>query len=204
VGSIIHAFIQHYIEHHQGRIPSNAPDKEKHSLLALQLLERLPLFSEAKLDEILDIRKELESPLIHFRKTMINLSEQIKSEPWSEDFSYDVEKIFHKDVAPSVAEIEEITKTNKSLLSILNRALTKPLASGGILALALSQVSALPNLASFALAGSGAAAAIGTGISIMHDIAEEQRKLEQNQFYFYYRLKTLSKLVSRIHPLVAG
>lgn len=40
--------------------------RSKHSGLAANLLERLPLFDDASIDELLDIRRELERPLVRF------------------------------------------------------------------------------------------------------------------------------------------
>jgi hypothetical protein len=46
----------------------------KEAGLAAELFKRLPLFEEASIDEILDIRRELERPLVRFRSAMIGFS----------------------------------------------------------------------------------------------------------------------------------
>jgi hypothetical protein len=51
----------------------SAVARGRHSALASDLLQRLPLFEKATVQEILDIRRELEDPLVRFRSAVIAL-----------------------------------------------------------------------------------------------------------------------------------
>jgi hypothetical protein len=159
----------------------------KHCGLASRLLERLPLFDEASVSEILDIRRELEVALVRFRSVMIKFSEQIKTAAWDADFSFEAEQVFQRDVEPAILDIEEAVRSNKYLASLTRKLLDKPLIipGGSVLGLAMSQLGAMPQVI---------AQALGVGIAsgaVAYDAYEEwkQKKqtTEQNQLFFYYR-----------------
>jgi hypothetical protein len=95
--------------------------------LAGHLLARLPSFEQASIDEIIDIRTELDNPLTRFRGAVIKFSDQIRSASWDQDFTSDAETVFHKEVKPSVLEIEEAIKSNRYLDSLLRKFVDKPL-----------------------------------------------------------------------------
>ncbi len=86
----------------------------RHSGLASDLLRHLPLFEKATVKEILDIRRELENPLLHFRGAVIGMSEDIRSAAWDADFPSDADKEFRKVVKPAILEIEEAVQENGS------------------------------------------------------------------------------------------
>jgi hypothetical protein len=161
-------------------------ERGKHSGLAGHLLQRLPLFEQASIDEILDIRRELNRYLTRFRKAIIEFSEAIKTESWDKDFPSEADKVFYRDVAPAVLDIEEAVKSNKYLMSLARKFADKPLIlpSGAVLSVVMSQLSALP-----------AGIVQGLGITtasalIVYDTYNEwkQKKqaIERNYLYFYY------------------
>jgi hypothetical protein len=158
----------------------------KHCGLAARLLERLPLFDEASISEILDIRRELEIPLIRFRSKMIEFSGKIKTAAWDEDFSFEAEQVFQRDIEPTILDIEEAVRSNKYLVTLTRKLYDKSLTitGGSALALLMSKTS-IPDIVSQSL-GVG----IPVGV-IVYDTykewQEKQRTSEQNQLYFYYR-----------------
>jgi hypothetical protein len=100
----------------------------------------------------------------------------------------EAELIITRDVAPAVAAIEESVSENR-LSTALARALSdKPyaLASGTVLSLLISQVSALPDVVGAAL--SGTAALAPAAYDALERWKERQRAVEQHQLYFYYRV----------------
>jgi len=161
----------------------------KHSGLAANLLERLPLFDDAPIDELLDIRQELERPLIRFRGAMIRFSENIKNAAWDEDFSSEAELVFRRDVEPAILDIEDAVKSHSYLATLTRKFVDKPLtiASGSALALLMSQLSALPHIISEALP-------IGvTSAAVAYDAYKEWQQnneaVEKNCLFFYYKAK---------------
>jgi hypothetical protein len=155
------------------------------------LFERLPLFDQATVNEILDIRRELETPLTRFRSSIIRFSDSIRTAAWDEDFSFEADQIFQRDVQPAVLDLEEAVKTNKYLIALLRKVVDKPLTipSASALGILMSKLSALPDIASQAF---GLASASGLlAYDAYKDWLKDKRKIEENQLYFYYKAGTL-------------
>jgi hypothetical protein len=162
-------------------------DRGKHSGLAGHLLQRLPLFDQASIDEILDIRQELDRPLVRFRGAIVKFSQDIESAHWDKDFASDAEQVFYRDVAPAILDIEEAVKSNRLLTVILRRFVDKPmtLVQGSLLSIVLSQVSQLPEEI---VLGLGVAASSAAVVYDAYREWEEKRKeVEKNQLYFYHQ-----------------
>jgi hypothetical protein len=67
-------------------VPLNtSASRAKQVGLSSNLLNRLPSFYNASVDEIVDIRKELDKPLVHFRSAIIKFSKEIESSSWERD-----------------------------------------------------------------------------------------------------------------------
>jgi hypothetical protein len=161
-------------------------ERGKQTELARYLLERLPLFEQASVDQILDIRKELDKPLARFRGAIIKYSEDIKSTPWGNDFPPEADKIYLRDVKPALLDMEEDIQSNKFLATLVRKLAEKPavLPTGSLFSIAISQFSSLPK---------ELAASLGIGLAsaslIYEAYAEWARKnqaIEQNKLYFYY------------------
>ncbi|MBV9468664.1 MAG: hypothetical protein JO316_01575 [Abitibacteriaceae bacterium] len=171
-------------------------DRAKPVGLAADLMERLPTFDDASVDEILDIRKELDKPLVRFRGAMVKFSRDMKSAAWSEDFPLAAEEVFRAEVQPAVAEIEDSVASNKWLYELGGLLPEKPLSipTGGALGAGLSGLSHLPALASVSI---GAAVGLGVmAIDSRRKWAEKQKTIESNQLFFYYKA---SKMLSNKH-----
>lgn len=80
--------------------------------LVADLFDRLPVF-DIKMDELLDLRSELQKPLIHFRAKMLNLSKNIETASWDKDFEYDVQDTVQTEIEPALSEIEDKLKSNE-------------------------------------------------------------------------------------------
>lgn len=91
-----------------------------HAGLATNILQTLPTLEAASIDEILDFKKELQGPLVNFRSAMYFFSEEVKSRPWDKDFQYECLKIYGKEVAPRVEELNELA-SDTSVLKNMGR-----------------------------------------------------------------------------------
>lgn len=168
--------------------PDHAKERGKHVALASEVLRKLPLFELATIDEVRDIRRELDSPLTRFRAAMIKFSRDIERAGWDRDFEVDAERVFLEEVAPAVASIEDAVQSNKYLRELIPALSEKPLSvASGFLVVMLSQMSELPTIL---------AKALGLGVtttSVLFQahktISERKISLEQNQLYFYYAAK---------------
>jgi hypothetical protein len=166
----------------------------KQALLAGNLLNRLPLFEEASVDEIIDIRKELAKPLVNFRRVIIDFSREMKNASWDKDFPIEADQVFHSKIAPAVLEIEQSVQESRSLANFGARLLTKPIVvTGSTLAVVISQAVALPEIAATSFALGGLAAAATSTLLEYREIQKERLKLEQNHLFFYYRAGEILK-----------
>lgn len=184
---LTNTFIRRAITENEIGVQEANINRARQIQLAAFVMERLPSFDRASLDEILDIRKELERPLVRFRAAMMKFSQDVRSAPWDKEFEIDAEQVFHTEVEPAVLDIEDAVKTNSYLASLArkftDRSLT--LTAGSGLALLMSQLSALPHYVTQTL-GVGAASA-AMAYDAYKEWKEKELKAEQNHLFFYYR-----------------
>ena len=147
------------------------------------LLNRLPEFEKASIDEVLDIRRELERPLKRFRGKLSKLSADFTNASWDEDFVHDVERCVREDIKPEIEEIRDAVESN-SYMAQLNSRLTDSVTKVGMQTLSLSLLS---QSASALLLG-GVIAAGSAAYKASRDFEEAQAEVESNSLYFYYRL----------------
>ena len=146
----------------------------------------MPLFEAAPVDEILDIRWELERPLVRFRGAVARFSDGTHAAGWeAEELVGDVKKVFVQEVEPTVIEIEEAVRENCFLgRLVLGMTEPSPWAAGGTLDRAAYNLASLPELASLAVGG-GISLAAGVRKAYL-DWREGQREVEKKELFFYY------------------
>lgn len=167
-------------------------NRAKQAGLSSGLFSRLPLFDEASINEVIDIRKELDRPLKRFRAGVVGFSKDIENAPWNKEFSQEVEQIFVERVEPAVLEIEDAYKSSKPLLDFVTRSLTHPgTVTTSALGIALSHSSQFPQL----FAALSAVLGISLGANeAFKKYRQEKQEIEKSQLYFYYRVgKSLSQ-----------
>ena len=168
----------------------------KHAGLVASLFEKLPLFNEASIHNILEIRSELEKPLIRFRSTISSYSSQIESAQWNPDFVHEADDLFTKDVAPAILELEEACKAS-SLLRSLAKKLGEPLElpKSSFIGLMISSLGEFGHWTKVIM-GSAAGAANLTN-DAYQEWKTQQQNIERSQLYFYYRTgKRLEEIYS--------
>jgi len=162
--------------------------------MAAGLLELLPMFEEASVDQVLDIRRELERPLLRFRSAIMGFADQMQSAQWEEGFSQGVTRAFHRDVRPAVLDIEEEVRSNKYLSELTKKLVDRPfvIPASASLSLVIDKLAALPDRASQALATSipPAVGAAGLAYSAWREYQDMRSRTERQQLYFYYRAGT--------------
>jgi len=163
--------------------------KAKQTGLSSGLFEKLPLLDEASVDEIIEVRKELDKPLTRFRSAIVNFSRQIEHEPWAKEFPYEVDQVFIEHVEPAVLDIDEAYKSNKFIVSLVKKFADKPLVlpSTSAIGFLLSQASNVPNVFTQSLSLVAGSAIIG--LEAVEDWQKKKQEIEKNQLYFYYRVK---------------
>lgn len=153
------------------------------------LFERLPLFDEATVDEIIEIRKELDKPLTRFRSAIVSFSRQIEHEPWAAEFPQEVEQVFVEHVNPAILDIDEAYKSNKFIVSLVKKIADKPLIlpSTSAIGFLMSQASNVPSVVTQSLSLVAGSAIIG--LEAIQDWQQKKQEIEKNQLYFYYRVR---------------
>jgi hypothetical protein len=161
---------------------SSAIIRGKQVGLSAGLFSRLPSFQDATVDEILDIRKELSSPLIRYRSAIIKFSREIESAAWTPSFPDETEQVFREHVEPAVLEIHEQIRANSPVAKLASTFFEKPLIApaGSGIGLILAQATALPYL--IALLGGAAF----VGLEAYRQWREQQAAIQRNQLYFFY------------------
>jgi hypothetical protein len=173
------------VEERKMQLTNGALHRAKHVGLAADLIQRLPVFDNAKVDEVLAIRRALERPLIRFRAAVMGFSESVDAAPWDEDFVMDTEKVFRQKVEPAVLEIEDAVRRDSYLRELISslgkKEILLPTSGLGIL------LSSLGNFHKGVAAGLGVA--VGVALAAW-EAAEKRRQttaiLEAKQMYFYY------------------
>jgi len=145
------------------------------------------LFDGASMNEILDIRRELERHTARFRSSLIKYAETIRNASWNDEFIAETEEIFLRDIEPAVLDIEDAVRSNGSMLELTARKVVAAPALGtsSLFSFFVSQLSSLPTMTKMVM---GAAVGIGTAVYDAYKEAQKQQiALEQNQLFFYYR-----------------
>ncbi|MFA7361933.1 MAG: hypothetical protein WC139_12950 [Candidatus Kapaibacterium sp.] len=157
--------------------------------LVYNLFERLPLFENTTMDEIVDIRKDLSKPLIRFRSAIIKISKNIENEFWDNDFESDIHNIIIQEIEPVILEIEEETNQNKYLKGLLITSIKdyKRLISIPVLGIMISKYTDMSSLILESV--SMAIPATITSVNAYLDWKKKQNEIEKNHLFFYYKLK---------------
>lgn len=178
-----------------------------HAGVATNILMTLPTLEAASVDEILDFKKEMQGALVNFRSAVYEFSEKIESRPWDKDFQYDCLKIYGKEVAPRVEELN-ILATDSSVLKnfgskvLRDEEVRKNVAwmTGGLVStittssnmigaldvfknwlLGLSMIVIAPNAASAFLK------TLSMASETNKEIKEVNKDMRQNTMYYYYK-----------------
>ncbi|HVF14199.1 MAG TPA: hypothetical protein VM942_06335, partial [Acidimicrobiales bacterium] len=81
--------------------------------VATGFLARLPTFPRASMDEIVDIRAELDRPLVRFRAEMVNVADGLGVEAFEPEFDQAAEEAWMSKVHPALLELEELVEEKR-------------------------------------------------------------------------------------------
>ncbi|MCI8661532.1 MAG: hypothetical protein HFG54_15035 [Lachnospiraceae bacterium] len=178
-----------------------------HAGLATNILMTLPTLEKASVDEILDFKKEMQGPLVNFRKAIYEFSETVGSRPWDQDFQYDCLKIYGKEVAPKVEELNERSSETSVLKNMGRKVIADEeirkkasWATGGLVTtittntnilgafdvfkdwlLGLSMIVVAPNVVSAFLK------TLNMASEAKREIMEKEQEMRGNTMYYYYK-----------------
>lgn len=166
-------------------ITNGTQERMKHSNLTMTMLRSLPSFEKATIDEVVDIRKELDSYLIKFRSAIIRYTDLINGDIIDEDLYYEIDKLIMKEINPIIQEIDEEGKRNNYLKELgytfINSKLVQVAGVGLILGNVADIITGSTTLAT-GIIGSGQ-----TAISHHKEWKDKKRRIEENNLFFYYK-----------------
>jgi hypothetical protein len=152
---------------------------------ASHLLRRLPTFPEASITDILDIRRELQEPLVRFRSAMIEFASQVEGAPYDKDFNRHAEELACARVDPAMLEIEELVRDNKYYKQFQRKAVENIQTMAPVLTVGVSLLTDLPILIGPALA------TLQALWEAELDRRKEQNKIRRHQLYLLHRTNEL-------------
>ena len=181
----------------------NESEKRKiiHAGVSDNLIQRLPSFDSASVDEILDIRKELSDPLIRFRSKVQSYSESIQTVPWNDDFENECSLLYNQEVAPAILEIDELTKEASFVKNLVGKVTSDGdfRKVAGELIIGIAAAGVIPSFTQ--IVSQDVAALTAGGLWATSKIAEaykeyreKKREISKKDLYFYYRV---GKMLSR-------
>lgn len=170
-------------------LPSDAHgSRAQNASLVAQLFESLPLFDAASIDEIIDIRKELDRYLVRFRSAIMEYSAQIKGLPWEAGFETELQDLYDRLIRPALMNLEETFSSANAVSDFLKNVSTTPTVLSGVMGALIGLNTGFPALLGLS------AGITATVVQTFVERKEQVRAAEQNGLYFYYSTtKRLSK-----------
>lgn len=171
-------------------------EKAKHAAITSKLIFSMPKVANMTICETLDVKKELDKPLVRFRSAIQKYSDEISSYPYDKNFDEECDKLFIKYVWPTLLELEEL-KTDSNMIKNLGKQIFNDTATYAFFASIFSSA-ALTNLMNIdfgkmlPIYGGTAIGFMGNKISkAMNEHSEAKKKIERNSLYFLYVLKNI-------------
>lgn len=164
---------------------------------ATRFMAFLPSFTGMPIDEVLDLRKEIEAPLLRFRGEMLRLAAEF-GRPIDDGFAAAVEQAWRADVAPALADIRECLAEHGLLREIATVArgnIARMMAeAGGVLAASHADPFHLSEMVTMGAAVAVPALdALGSAVNAR---GSAHRDLQKQGFYFLHKVDQ----ASRRHP----
>lgn len=157
---------------------------------AASFMGYLPYFPDLPMDEVLDLRKSLATPLVRFRGALARLSRDFESRAIDEEFEVEVEEAWRTQVAPALADVREALAEHGLLSEAASIALGDPrrllAEAGGVLAAAHGDVVSLSGLVTAGIAA-GVPLADVAGRALRQSRVG-RRDARRSAFYFLHQL----------------
>jgi hypothetical protein len=147
---------------------------------AAEFFEMLPSFPLARIDEVLDIRRELEGPLTRFRGALAELTASMEAAAHDEAFAEELRDLWVTKVEPALQEIRDLIDQHSFLRELISQITsTREWAATGIALAAAKQIRA-PDILAF-----GTAVTLPT-MRAAFEREKARRAVQGHQFYFLH------------------
>lgn len=98
---------RHLLEEGSVQPASRATPNAWEATLGTGMIARLPSFHAAPLDELLNVRRDLDGPLARYRRAVATLGEKVHTSPFAVDAPLEVDHLYRTSVLPALTEIRE-------------------------------------------------------------------------------------------------
>lgn len=189
VASLAKSMIDEGLVQAPARSLSNATE----AVLGAGFIARLPAFTDPPVDEIIDLRRDLDETLGRYRRRVSELRGEIQTGPFDEHVEAEVDSVFRNEVIPAITAIR-LAMADHSLVRELLRTLgftltdfAKGVATPAAVGLISANVLDLGNAVASGLTG---AAAVGQTVATA-TLARNQGKAsaEAHDLYYLYEVE---------------
>lgn len=154
---------------------------------ATGFLARLPTFPLATMDEVVDIRAELDRPLVRFRAEMVNVAGTLGVDAFDPAFDEAAEEAWISKVRPALVELEELVEEKQ-----LRTQFGAKLPGGGVVGAAGGLVTGIITHAPLIGVGVAAGAAvIAAAATVGGERAKLEREIRQKPYYLLHQTEAL-------------
>jgi hypothetical protein len=167
--------------------PGGVRSKGKQAGAASGFLARLPTFPRASMDEIIDIRGELDRPLIRFRAEMVHVAHDLGVDAFDPEFDQAAEDAWTSKVSPALLELQELVE-EKRLRQQFGAKLPGSGAIGAAGGLITGVITHAPLIGAGVAVG---AAAVTTTAVALADRARLDRDMRKRPYYLLHRTEEL-------------
>lgn len=155
--------------------------------VAAGFLARLPTFPRASMDEIVDIRAELDRPLVRFRAEMVGIGDRIGVDAFDPMFDEAAEEAWISSVEPALLELRELVE-EKRLRPLFGARLPGSgalAATGGLVTGIITQAPLV------GLSVATATTALGAAAGVVGDRVRLDRERRKRPYYLLHRTEEL-------------
>jgi hypothetical protein len=169
--------------------------------LAASFFGRMQSFPDARMDEILDVRRELDAPLVRFRSAVAGMAREMAETPLDDAFERAASALYRERVAPALLEIQEVEKERGLFRQIAKQTLSGEAApdlatavTAATVGLAATNYASLPGLA--AVIGGVSATGGSSAYKVLAAVKKERDRLagERRTNKFLFLVETDRKL----------
>ena len=159
--------------------------------LASKLMIELPAFDLASMDEIIDLRRELERYLVRFRSAILTYSNEISVLPWDSDFDMSCGQVFTEHVIPTILELKEQVNDNKIYKNLLGSLLSEDKLNSLMGSIVLSSLTYMSTKGIDTSLNRNILAGSVFGLSELakagYETHEKNKQIKRNNLYFYHK-----------------
>ena len=113
----------------EGKVADVHAARPSEAAAAGRLIAGLDAFPRAAMDDLLDLRRQLEQPLVRFRSAIAIVTSEFESAAWEVGFDREVEDLYRKQVAPALLDVQQALEELGALPTLLRLASSERVAA---------------------------------------------------------------------------